>query len=78
MILSSLRSTKLKPCPFCGEEELVECADHEPKLIGKALFQTRWIECLECGARGPYVHWDSFNNMDRYAEQDWNRRYENK
>jgi transcription elongation factor Elf1 len=64
----------LKSCPFCGSKELVECAEKEPEPLDKTFYQKRWIECLDCGTRGPYVFWDSFNKCDKFAEAEWNQR----
>lgn len=64
----------MKPCPFCGSVDLVEGADKDPELLNKTYHQKRWIECLDCGTRGPYVYWDSFNGCDNFAEAEWNKR----
>ena len=48
----------LKPCPFCCEtehlEQMSDCGD-------------RYIECLECGARGPVA------DSEAEAAEFWNR-----
>ena len=56
-------SDKLKPCPFCGSEDIT---------IGYCLRgdKTReaYIECIECGASGyPYT-------KEKKAIDAWNRR----
>lgn len=42
----------LKPCPFCGSHDLEEKANSASEIHG-ALFQSAWIECLNCGTSGP-------------------------
>lgn len=66
----------LKNCPFCNSKEALECADEKEQEFGNTntLYQKRWIECLECGARGPYVYWDNINNCDEFAAEEWNKR----
>jgi Lar family restriction alleviation protein len=51
---------KLKPCPFCGSEEIV-AKDHHGNGIS-------YVECVECGTLGPY------SNTVEDAIKWWNRR----
>ena len=58
---------KLKPCPFCGGDDLdvtVGTPDREgiPTLI----------TCAECGAGGPWVYQSPMQSED--ACNEWNRR----
>jgi len=39
---------ELLPCPFCGGKARYDNSDHGPY---------EWIECTECGARGPGVNY---------------------
>lgn len=59
----------LLPCPFCGGE-----ADFS---LGKTGDGKDWhyIECVECEAMGPRVHYASHNIAIKDAlAQAWNRR----
>lgn len=61
--------SKLKSCPFCGSERLLE---GQPIVMGDGK-SWRQVECLECHARGPAavcarLH-DSFE-----ANVVWNKR----
>jgi len=42
----------LKPCPFCGSDSLKEQCNAASEIYG-VLYQSAWIECLNCGASGP-------------------------
>lgn len=59
---------KLKPCPFCGSNE-VEFIEDEEQLIKNTI--TGYILCSNC-----YVTTDSFFNEER-AIKAWNRRVNN-
>ena len=50
---------KLKPCPFCGSENVRDNYD-------SGYF---WVECVDCGCDGPR----SFENYE-WAIEKWNRR----
>lgn len=54
---------RLKPCPFCGSDETYKTRLDDFTYV---------IQCLECGASGPYKL-----NTDE-AEEAWNRRAEDK
>lgn len=61
---------KLKPCPFCGSEDLSKIIRGQP-----------WVECLNCGATGPDpLHgWNSRAQHDviiAAAKDVWNDRHE--
>lgn len=51
--------TRLKPCPFCGSENVRDNCD-------SGYF---WVECVDCGCAGPR----SFENFE-WAMEVWNRR----
>jgi hypothetical protein len=51
----------LLPCPFCGE------SDARVEKRGLPPLTQQWIECCECGARGPMADFDVRN-------PEWNRR----
>lgn len=51
--------TELKPCPFCGSENVRDNYD----------WGYFWVECVDCGCNGPR----SFENFE-WAIQKWNRR----
>lgn len=55
--------TKLKPCPFCGH--IAKSSDAVQSDIGQW-----WVECKDCGARGPVIPWE----LD--AIMAWNKRKE--
>ena len=44
---------KLKPCPFCGSENLEEDYGAVAELNPDE--QSGNVECLDCGAKGPYI-----------------------
>lgn len=48
----------LKQCPFCGTFNTIIHTEH----LGT------WIECLNCGAQGPFTHGDT------NAIKAWNTR----
>lgn len=53
-----MKEVKLKPCPFCGENEQ-DITNRESELA---------IRCQFCGAYGPWA--DSVVG----AKEEWNRR----
>ncbi len=60
------------PCPFCSYENLKMNEDCFEHAHGKAFY----IECTECGARGP---WRIFNNVsfedkEKSCFEAWNER----
>jgi len=71
---------KLKPCPFCGAEEM-DPEENIPNLVdgmstnGDYIFVT----CLECGANGPAVEYEVDHKTSVViswpdAVKAWNRR----
>lgn len=56
--------TGLRGCPFCddGYPEM-RWSDYPPGVT-----QDYWVECSECGAKGPYAH------DEKTAVENWNRR----
>lgn len=69
--------TELKPCPFCGSDDL------STSTQGSAVY----IECLGCGSQGPYAYMKSHWGDEEYlAEKQeiykavimaWNERAKN-
>ena len=51
----------LKPCPFCGEADLLEI--HQPTTVGA------FVRCQNCTVEGP---WSAKNSGD--ATDKWNTR----
>lgn len=42
--------TELKPCPFCGKEDMSDIKSRGC-VTGQMIF---WVECCMCGAAGPW------------------------
>lgn len=66
----------LKPCPFCGSENLEEDATAAAEIRG-AMYQTGWIECRDCNAIGPHVELtDEAPGQNDYqrVRDAWNHR----
>ncbi|WP_426577629.1 Lar family restriction alleviation protein [Xenorhabdus stockiae] len=67
-------SSELKPCPFCGSDNLGSnhYFDSDDKnYIG-------WIDCYSCDARGPEIGWfDDFGEAETEAIKLWNQRAKN-
>ena len=61
---------KKKPCPFCGDENL------EIISLPGSRVNTRkgWIECNNCGARGPIEHAET-DSIESKAIFQWNARF---
>jgi hypothetical protein len=48
--------TTLLPCPFCGSTNLVEEVTAAVEIEGYIyIYQDCWIECVDCGAKGPII-----------------------
>jgi hypothetical protein len=68
----------LKPCPFCSSDQLDE-KTHSQELQGKTFFQG-FVECDDCGARGPQTAWYESNDgalkwlRNMHDEEGWNDR----
>jgi Lar family restriction alleviation protein len=61
----------LKSCPFCGSTYV-----YVSELINKS-FGMAWMQCSECGARGPTLKYTDVENLDYDGVVDaWNRRDE--
>lgn len=71
---------ELKPCPFCGESELlkVEVIDHGEE---KRPFGYRWtakVVCLSCFAScGTHGFQHNEEDAKRMVKRAWNRRANN-
>jgi hypothetical protein len=65
---------RLKPCPFCGSDNLAEESTGCAEIAG-VCYQSCWIECLNCGAEGPCVEvHDGVPGVDYGAVRDaWNK-----
>lgn len=60
----------LKPCPFCGSNDvLIECSgDHD---------FPRWVSCQDCEAEGPPIeHGTTLDReqAEQWITEAWNRR----
>lgn len=62
-----MSEVKLKPCPFCGSEDL----EIEYSCLGLRGKRFADVACVECGVT---MHGD----CDEEAIQHWNRRYTEK
>lgn len=56
----------LKPCPFCGAFNTIIHMEHSGT----------WIECLHCGAQGPFTYGDmnAVKAWNTRAAEDWDAR----
>ena len=64
--------TKLKHCPFCGEEDylITEIHSHMPKC-----YYEGWVECQNCGASGQVEYGNcSIDEMEELVWFGWNER----
>jgi len=57
----------LKPCPFCGSQEL-EMVHETGKDRYEELVQIHWVHCKGCTASGPMAR------FSLEAVEEWNRR----
>jgi Lar family restriction alleviation protein len=63
---------KLKPCPFCGSENISSGEVHGTHPNGYSFKQTG---CLDCGSLGPEVkEKTTYAESDDKADKAWNRR----
>lgn len=65
---------ELKPCPFCGETNLILAEDSDP-----GYWKRYYIRCTNCGARGgSYRPWrrdgSALKEVEEKAAELWNRR----
>lgn len=65
----------MKPCPFCGgphhyTEPVIRtgCKAGEPDAWASSAV------CATCGAEGPWRKADTWEEANRRAEAEWNRR----
>ncbi|MEQ1969350.1 Lar family restriction alleviation protein [Xenorhabdus nematophila] len=62
---------ELKPCPFCGSDDL--CPDYEDR--GSSHEYAAWINCGGCGVDGPVTAWKfSYKEAADSAWELWNKR----
>ncbi|OTA16057.1 hypothetical protein Xbed_03529 [Xenorhabdus beddingii] len=67
-------TVELKPCPFCGSNDL--CPDYEDR--GELHKYAAWIVCGKCGSNGPFSKWEnSYDNATDSASELWNQRANN-
>lgn len=59
--------TDLKPCPFCGEKDLIDYG-----IMGGTMEGFDYVQCANCGAEINSVHKGNYIE----AVEAWNRRAE--
>ena len=59
---------ELKPCPFCGEKDLIDYG-----IMGGTMEGFDYVQCENCGAEIHSIH----NGKYIEAIEAWNRRAEN-
>ena len=75
--------SKLKPCPFCGSEEVKVVLEHD-RICGRCWF----VQCQDCYAQGalaiesvngqePDEAYEQIVSATNTAKQAWNRRAHN-
>ena len=57
--------TELKPCPFCGEKDLIDYG-----VMGGTMEGFDYVQCANCGAEINAIH----NGNHIEAVEAWNRR----
>lgn len=69
-----MKTEKLKPCPFCGSNDLFP--DYEDRCSLDEY--VCWINCENCETDGPLSKWEnSYNEAEAAAIQAWNKRVNN-
>jgi Lar family restriction alleviation protein len=67
-------SAEIKPCPFCGSNDL--CPDYKDR--GSLNEYVSWINCGNCGVDGPISKWkNSYKEAELAAITAWNQRANN-
>lgn len=70
--------TKLKPCPFCGSEEIGITSFTEDDFISEySIYGEIYCHCRGCGARGhiiDYYESDDYYTAHKSAIEAWNNR----
>lgn len=66
---------KITPCPFCGEEELLEIGTLSTDREGTPTY----IRCMQCGMQGPWKYTNvndwTFDDIEYIAAiTRWNKR----
>ena len=66
-------SDELKPCPFCGADEIEDW--------GEATWSqpAKWMYCTCCQAQGPRILMNRGEDLDVFMSRvkaDWNQRYQ--
>lgn len=56
-------SKKLKPCPFCGGEDIIK------QSVQVNFGISRYMSCNSCGAHGTFTHDEDMSHEDK-----WNTR----
>lgn len=71
---------ELKPCPFCGEQEMLKCEviDHGEEKRPFGFRFTAKVTCLRCfGSCGSHGFQRESETSKRAAVRAWNRRVDN-
>lgn len=63
---------KLKPCPFCGGEGVIDTHSFFSDKTKDFTDKTYGVVCVECGSRS-----NQFYPTKKEARQMWNRRADN-
>ena len=76
-----MNNIELKPCPFCGESEIVDTSERNDGLYIRKTSGPRgtpegtWeffnVECNSCGCRNVWT-----GSTPQEAAEEWNRRAE--
>lgn len=71
-----MQKADLKPCPFCGSNNLGEDTVVSARESRGVYYLTCCIECLNCGAEGPNVEINDGPSPVRYdmVRKAWNTR----
>lgn len=71
-----MSADELKPCPFCGFEDVCLDGDEWEHINGEDGYVECFVYCPRCGAHGPHAfRYDRGLDMTQgVAMEAWNRR----